>query len=83
VYLWADGVYVKAGLEDTKAALLVLIGACADGRKVILAVGSGQRASNESWATVLRYGKPRGQAERSDPLLNLFLGARLGPDDEP
>src|SRR2546426_3515910 len=26
-YLWADGVYVKAGLEDTKAALLVMIGA--------------------------------------------------------
>src|SRR5712692_10485026 len=27
VYLWADGLYVKAGLEDTKAALLVMIGA--------------------------------------------------------
>ena len=36
VYLWADGLYVKAGLEDTKAALLVLIGALADGRKVVL-----------------------------------------------
>ena len=23
VYAWADGLYVKAGLEDTKAALLV------------------------------------------------------------
>ena len=60
VYLWADGVYVKAGLEDTKAALLVLIGACADGRKVILAVESGQRESTESWATVLRDLKARG-----------------------
>src|SRR5229473_5106527 len=27
VYAWADGLYVKAGLEDSKAALLVIIGA--------------------------------------------------------
>jgi transposase-like protein len=60
VYLWADGVYVKAGLEDRKAALLVLIGACADGRKMILAVESGQRESTESWAAVLRALKARG-----------------------
>lgn len=60
VYLWADGLYVKAGLEDTKAALLVLMGALADGRKVILAVESGQRESTESWANVLRDLKARG-----------------------
>jgi transposase-like protein len=60
VYLWADGLYVKAGLEDTKAALLVLMGALADGRKVILAVESGQRESTESWASVLRDLKSRG-----------------------
>lgn len=60
VYLWADGVYVKAGLEATKAALLVLIGAGADGRKVVLAVDSGQRESTESWATVLRDLRARG-----------------------
>lgn len=62
VYLWADGLYVKAGLEDTKAALLVLIGALADGRKVVLAVESGQRESVESWAVVLRDLKARGLA---------------------
>lgn len=60
VYLWADGLYVKAGLEDTKAALLVLVGALADGRKVVLAVESGQRESTESWASVLRDLKARG-----------------------
>jgi putative transposase len=48
VYVWADGLYVKAGVEDTKAALLVLIGALADGRKVVLAVESGQRDSTAS-----------------------------------
>jgi len=60
VYVWADGIYVKAGLEQAKAALLVLIGALADGRKVVLAVESGQRESTESWATMLRDLKARG-----------------------
>lgn len=60
VYLWADGIYVKAGLEDSKAALLVLIGAEASGRKMVLAVVSGQRESTESWAAVLRDLKRRG-----------------------
>lgn len=60
VYLWADGIYVKAGLEGEKAALLVLIGALSDGRKVVLAVESGVRESTESWARVLRDLKARG-----------------------
>jgi transposase-like protein len=60
VYVWADGLYVKAGLEDSKAALLVLIGALTDGRKVVLAVESGQRESKESWGAVLRGLRARG-----------------------
>lgn len=60
VYLWADGVYVKAGLEDSKAALLVLIGADAEGRKYVLAVTSGERESAASWTAVLRDLKARG-----------------------
>ncbi len=32
VYLWVDGVHVKAGLEKDKAALLLRIGSLADGR---------------------------------------------------
>lgn len=60
VYVWADGLYVKAGLEDSKAALLVLIGALTDGRKVVLAVESGQRESKESWSAVLRDLRARG-----------------------
>ena len=60
VYVWADGLYVKAGLEDTKAALLVMIGALTDGRKVILAVESGQRESQESKSAVLRDRRARG-----------------------
>jgi transposase-like protein len=37
--------YVQAGLEDTKEALLVMIGALSNGQKVVLAVESGQRES--------------------------------------
>ena len=54
VYLWVDGVYVKAGLEKRKAALLVVIGGLLDGRKVVLAVEPGYRESTESWSEVLR-----------------------------
>jgi len=60
VYLWVDGVYVKAGLEKQKAALLVIIGGLLDGRKVVLAVEPGYRESTESWSGVLRDLKERG-----------------------
>ena len=60
VYLWADGLYVKAGLEDTKGALLVMIGVLTNGQKVVLAVESGQRESKESWGIILRDLRKRG-----------------------
>jgi putative transposase len=60
VSVGADGLEVKAGLEDTKAALLVMIGALTDGRKVVLAVESGQRESQEAWGVVLRALRARG-----------------------
>jgi putative transposase len=59
-YVWADGIYVKAGLEKDKAEMLVLIAALRAGRKVVLAVESGYRESTESWAAVLRDLKARG-----------------------
>ena len=60
VYLWVDGVYVKAGLEKEKAALLVAIGGVRDGRKLVLAVEPGYRESKQSWAGMLRGLKERG-----------------------
>lgn len=60
VYLWVDGVYVKAGLEQEKAAVLVALAGLADGRKTIVTVASGQRESTESWSAVLRDLKERG-----------------------
>lgn len=63
VYVWVDGIYVKAGLERDKAALLVVIGAMSDGTKEILAITSGFRESTESWATVFRSLMARGLGE--------------------
>ena len=60
VYQWADGIYVKAGLEKDTAALLVIIGALSNGRKVFLACESGYRESKESWSGVLRGLTKRG-----------------------
>jgi len=60
LFMWVDGVYVKAGLEKEKAALLVIVGGLLDGRKVILAVEPGYRESTESWSAVLRDLKERG-----------------------
>lgn len=59
-YLWADGIYVKAGLGKEKTALLVVIGAMQDGSKRVLAVEVGYRESKDSWAVVLRQLKQRG-----------------------
>jgi putative transposase len=59
-YLWADGIYVKAGLGKEKAALLVVIGVERDGSKRFLALEPGYRESKESWAEVLRQLKSRG-----------------------
>jgi len=59
VYVWADGVYVKAGLERERACLLVVIGVLRNGRKELLALASGYRESTESWSAVLRDLKER------------------------
>ena len=50
VYMWVDGVYVKAGLEREKAAILVVMAALSDGRKVVVSAIPGYRESIESWS---------------------------------
>lgn len=60
VYLWADGIYVKAGLEKDKAAMLVIVAGLVDGRKVVLALEAGHRESADAWAAILRGLRQRG-----------------------
>lgn len=52
VYIWADGIYVRAGLEKDKAAVLVVIGVTTTGVKRVLALEAGYRESAESWKHV-------------------------------
>jgi putative transposase len=59
VYVWADGIYLGAGLEKENSCLLTLLGARADGSKELIAMELGYRESKASWADVLR-----GLAER-------------------
>jgi len=75
VYAWMDGVYVKAGLEKEKAALLVVIGAMSDGSKEVLAVVPGYRESKESWKSVLRDLRDRGLAAPRFVVADGNLGA--------
>ena len=60
VYMWVDGVYVKAGLEKEKAAVLVVMAALSDGSKVVVSAVPGYRESTENWSEVLRDIKRRG-----------------------
>jgi transposase-like protein len=59
-YVWADGVYLDAGTEAEKTALLCVVGARDDGEKELLAMEPGYRESQESWAETLRDLRNRG-----------------------
>ena len=72
VYAWADGIYVKAGLEKDKAALLVIIGAMADGTKKVLAV---------ALARISHTGKPEASEGRVEAVTSVVngVGAKKSP----
>jgi transposase-like protein len=59
-YVWADGVYLKAGLESEKAAILVLVGVNEYGVKELISVMEGYRESYESWREIWRGVRDRG-----------------------
>jgi len=63
VYVWVDGIYIKAGIADERACLLVVMGADVTGKKHLLAMEEGYRESKESWLAVLRNLKRRGMNE--------------------
>lgn len=73
VYLFADGLYLKAGIEREHSVMLVVIGVNAEGRKDLLAMRLGYRESAESWEDVLRDLRDRGMSEA--PLLGIGDGA--------
>lgn len=71
-FIWADGIYLAAGAQKDKTALLCVLGAREDGEKELLAMESGYRESTESWADVLRNLRDRGLAA---PLVAVGDGA--------
>jgi putative transposase len=60
IYIWADGIYLGAGLEKENSCLLTLLGARADGSKDLIAMEIGYRESTASWGDVLRSLRDRG-----------------------
>jgi putative transposase len=60
VYVWADGVYLQARMEDHAECMLVLIGATPEGRKELVGFQVGVRESAQSWRELLIEVKRRG-----------------------
>jgi len=74
VYIWADGIYIKAGIADEKLCLLVVMGADITGRKHLLGLVEGYRESKESWLELLRDLKSRGLNEPAVAVADGGLG---------
>lgn len=63
VYIWADGIYLKAGLGTEKACLMVLMGADTAGVKHLIALREGYRESSDSWSDLIGDCRRRGLNE--------------------
>jgi transposase-like protein len=73
VYVWADGIHFNIRLDEDRQCILVLMGATADGRKELIALGDGYRESEQSWYALLLDCKRRGLT--IDPKLATADGA--------
>jgi transposase-like protein len=60
VYVWADGIFLQARMEDHGECMLVLIGATPEGRKELIGFQVGVRESTQSWRELLIDVKQRG-----------------------
>jgi len=60
IYVWADGVYLRARMEDDKQCILVLIGVTPEGDKELIGFHDGYRESTQSWRELLIDLRDRG-----------------------
>jgi transposase-like protein len=60
VYVWADGVFLQARMEDHGECMLVLIGATPEGKKELIGFQVGVRENAQSWHELLVEAKSRG-----------------------
>lgn len=63
VYIWADGICLKAGPGTVKACLMVLIAADTAGQKHLIALWKGYREGAERWGDLIRDWRQRGLNE--------------------
>ena len=62
VYIWADGVYLQARMEENAECMLAIIGATPEGKKELIGFQVGLRESAQSWHELLTDIKGRGLA---------------------
>ncbi len=62
VYIWADGIYFQARMEQDSQCMLVIIGATPEGKKELVGFTDGYRESTQSWRELLLDLKARGLA---------------------
>lgn len=82
VYIWADGIYLKAGLGTEKACLMVLIGADTTGKKHLIALREGFRESADSWSGLIADGRQRGLNEPACWIADGALGLWAAIDQQ-
>ena len=73
-YVYADGIYLQAGIADERACLLVIIGVDEMGEKQLLGLRQGYRESKESWLELLLELKARGMNEPALAIADGGLG---------
>lgn len=60
VYLWVDGIYFQARMEESKDCVLVIMGVKENGMKELIGMSDGYRESKDSWLDLLNSLKRRG-----------------------
>ena len=82
VYIWSDGIYLKAGLGTEKACLMVLIGAHTEGKKHLIALREGYRESTASWGDLLKDCHQRGLNQPACWIADGALGLWAAIDEQ-
>ena len=75
VYVWADGVFLQARMEDHGECMLVLIGATPEGKKELIGFQVGVRESTQS---CVEQGRAVGAGQHEEGPARDLLGAEPG-----
>jgi putative transposase len=88
VYIWADGIYLQARVEENAECMLVIIGATPEGKKELIGFQVGLRESAQSWHELLTDIKGRGLSTAPEIAVGpshaccaCIAGQRMGPWD--